>query len=538
MCVRRELRGEVHTHMPAMGRNSVMKFTRVLCPGRGNPEIELLAVIGAAPYARGIAVGGRWQPWQNIVGAANERIASPCSRRASLVLALEALSPRTACLGGIVRRGDHNMGSDSGTSPLGKFGPPRRDRLYELLALAQTYRGWSHRELAEFLGRDPHNLIPQSGVPKLDLVVRLAEALDWPIQDVVADLCQLSETIKSTQERREGEDFAALHRSAYEAYLGGRYEAMLSLSRRARVVAETGDERAWSWIREAGAWDGLGHFALSQEAVTRGLQEAGLRPLTLLTLRGNLANSYLSLGHYTEAEGIATANLALLNANPDLDCQWPGARAFVLYVRGCARRMAAIISQSGAERPLLMLAAEDLQDAVSLYQAISSSQSTRTYGGIGHTCEGALMTVEALAGDRAVEETLRAMHTALDRVVEVDRAPAGDWLESYGWWCIFACQLASRTLSDPDQLDRYLAIFTNKAHEIAERTGSWTLRERVFSLEHFRKQQAFALSEPGRTLDAEDLRILTGAMGRFPLFRQRGWELIRTSSMGRDVTAQ
>ena len=39
-------------------------------------------------------------------------------------------------------------------------------------------------ELAAALGRDPTKLVPGSGNPKLDLVVHLAEALDWSIGDV------------------------------------------------------------------------------------------------------------------------------------------------------------------------------------------------------------------------------------------------------------------------------------------------------------------------------------------------------------------
>ena len=39
----------------------------------------------------------------------------------------------------------------------------RRRRLERLLDLAQVYRGWTRRELAKSLGRDPTKLIPGSG---------------------------------------------------------------------------------------------------------------------------------------------------------------------------------------------------------------------------------------------------------------------------------------------------------------------------------------------------------------------------------------
>ena len=63
-----------------------------------------------------------------------------------------------------------------------------RERLEELQALARTYRNWSVKELALALGRQPGRLVPDSGMPKIDLVVGLAKALDWPVEAVVDHL--------------------------------------------------------------------------------------------------------------------------------------------------------------------------------------------------------------------------------------------------------------------------------------------------------------------------------------------------------------
>jgi hypothetical protein len=46
----------------------------------------------------------------------------------------------------------------------------RKQRLEQLLELAQAYKGCSRKELARILGRDRTKLVPASGVPKLDLV--------------------------------------------------------------------------------------------------------------------------------------------------------------------------------------------------------------------------------------------------------------------------------------------------------------------------------------------------------------------------------
>jgi len=60
----------------------------------------------------------------------------------------------------------------------------RRDRLSRFVDLARVYRGWSRQELASNLGRDLSKVVPDSGNPKLDLVVALADALDWNVGDV------------------------------------------------------------------------------------------------------------------------------------------------------------------------------------------------------------------------------------------------------------------------------------------------------------------------------------------------------------------
>ena len=60
----------------------------------------------------------------------------------------------------------------------------QKSKLSCFVDLARVYRGWSRTELSRVLGRDPSKIIPESGNPKLDLLVGLAEALDWSVGDV------------------------------------------------------------------------------------------------------------------------------------------------------------------------------------------------------------------------------------------------------------------------------------------------------------------------------------------------------------------
>ena len=80
-------------------------------------------------------------------------------------------------------------------------------------------------------------------------------------------------------------------------------------------------------------------------------------------------------------------------------------------------------------------------------------------------------------------------------------------------------------------MHRQMAVFTNKAIEIGERLGNWAMRERAFTLEHFRRQQAdlTGVEEDPWPLDEEDIRVITGTMGRFPAFREVGWEILRNA---------
>ena len=76
-----------------------------------------------------------------------------------------------------------------------------------------------------------------------------------------------------------------------------------------------------------------------------------------------------------------------------------------------------------------------------------------------------------------------------------------------------------------------MAILTNKCFEIADRLDHWAMRERSFTLEHFRRQRAWETEErfDDWVLDAEDLRVLMGTMGRFPRFRPVGWRILASA---------
>lgn len=102
------------------------------------------------------------------------------------------------------------------------------------------------------------------------------------------------------------------------------------------------------------------------------------------------------------------------------------------------------------------------------------------------------------------------------------------WAEARAWWCIFGCNIALRHVRDLGAKERALAIFTNKADELAAVTGNWVLREQIWRIEHLHRRQRDSErgSSPPWVLDQEDLGTLAGVMGRFPGFRAVGWAIL------------
>jgi hypothetical protein len=141
--------------------------------------------------------------------------------------------------------------------------------------------------------------------------------------------------------------------------------------------------------------------------------------------------------------------------------------------------------------------------------------------------DGALIEVDAMIGHLPGIEAVERLQVALDRVIDVASHPRGDWLESWGWWCIYGCNATLRHMP-AEHVSMSMAIFTNKAVEIADRLDNWSLRERAFSLEQARRDrlQKSTGFDAEWVLDEDEVRTITGTMGRFPSFRETGWKIL------------
>lgn len=387
--------------------------------------------------------------------------------------------------------------------------------------LARVYRGWSRQELASNLGRDLSKVVPDSGNPKLDLVVALAEALDWSIGDVAQ--CVWDEPMQLPP---CGLDFAALDAQAMEAHRAGDWRRLVAGGAMLLRAASTPAERARALNRISGGHDGLGRHGKSLECIREALSLAPLTPGLELMLRVNLCGAHYSLWHVAEARAAARELVEQFEARAPEGRLERVAQAFALMYRGqCARR--AIAAMPDTAKRNATEARADLERAGTLFSKLAREFGDDSYGGVANTCRGALMEVDCALGTLDPVDAVATITEALGGVEDPQLAPPGDWLESYGWWCIFGCNIAVRYLQDP-QFHRAMAIFTNKAVEIADRLDNWSLRERAFSLEQARRDrlQKSTGFDAEWVLDEDEVRTITGTMGRFPSFRETGWKIL------------
>ena len=387
--------------------------------------------------------------------------------------------------------------------------------------LARVYRGWSRQELASNLGRDLSKVVPDSGNPKLDLVVALAEALDWSVGDVAQ--CVWDEP---TDLPACGLDFAALDAQAMEAHRAGDWRRLIAGGAMLLRAAGTPAERARALNRISGGHDGLGRHGKSLECIREALSLAPLTPGLELMLRVNLCGAHYALWHVAEARAAARELVEQFEAKAPEGRLERVAQAFALMYRGqCARR--AIAAMPDTAKRNAMEARADLERAGTLFSKLAREFGDDSYGGVANTCRGALMEVDCALGTLDPVDAVATITEALGGVEDPQLAPPGDWLESYGWWCIFGCNIAVRYLQDP-QFHRAMAIFTNKAVEIADRLDNWSLRERAFSLEQARRDrlQKSTGFDAEWVLDEDEVRTITGTMGRFPSFRETGWKIL------------
>jgi hypothetical protein len=404
----------------------------------------------------------------------------------------------------------------------------RRSRLEEVLFVAQAYRGWSRKQLAHALGRDPSNLVPPSGLPKVDLVAELARVLDWSIEKVVSSFLDVD--LPPGPDGAEAEvpdEFDALEAASKRAASEARHRPAVRLARRAYALARDDEQRAIACTRESCGWDGLGRYDKAMEASKRGLAGAAPRARRR-QMQANLASEYYTLGGHLESRSLAGDLIGQFGVAPPRSRIDRVTAALASYVRGNSSRQLMMIHPDSAEE-LARRTVDDLQRARDAYLALADDFDCESYRGVAHTCEGGILEAEVQLGRHAPEDALAAFSARLEALTDPGDCHDADWLESYGWWCIYGSNVAMRHLNGQRDVQQAIAVFTNKADEIAERTNNWAMRERVITLDFCRRVRLaeWVDMETDWSIDNEDVRVIAGTMGRFPAFHKVGWEILR-----------
>jgi hypothetical protein len=415
----------------------------------------------------------------------------------------------------------------------------RKERIGRMMALAKVYRGWTGTQLATALGREPSRAVPLTGNPKLDLIERLADALEWETGEVAESLTDPDASARD--EAFDGCAFAELDELAQAAHRAGDFHQMEGVSRAMRRVAGTAHERAVAANRLAGVYDGFGRYPRVLRCVQEGLAEERIRPDLHLMLVVNLANAHYSLWNLHESQSISSGIVERFGQSPPRGRLQRVAYAFGLAVRGHSRRRA--LGRCVSHDELVQMADDagrDLAEAERLYADLAQEYDDPQYLGLANTAKGGLIEAKVAAGRLDAEDGISEIVTRLDDAIDLAAPATPHLLESWGWWSVFGANIAMRAGQCPDDEHRWvgsersdfeqaIAICTNKAAEIADHLNLWPLRERAFTLEWFRRQRVgHSPSDEGLTwtLDAEDVRVLVGTMGRFPLFRPTGWAIL------------
>jgi len=398
----------------------------------------------------------------------------------------------------------------------------RKLRLLQLVEVARAYRGCTKNELAAKLDRDPAKIVPESGNPKLDLVVGLADALTWSVTDVVEAIWGAAPEVEPPSA-----SFEELDREAIGAHRDGDFVRMIRLGQQMMMIATDGRQRASAACRVAGGFEGQGIYLKAVEWMQAASREVQLPAPSIRVITANLASCHYSLGNVREALALARDVATSISVGAPTERRDQVALALSRYVEGSSLRRQ--LASDPVDRVAIgELALSALEHARVLYSKMSADYGDDSYAGVANACVGAALEVEALLGRRSADEALKRILDALEGVRDVGAISRGDWLESWGWWAVFGCNIAQRHL-DGEERDRALAILTNKASEVAERQGNWSLREQVFTVEFVQRCERGAPDGDTReswVLDADDLRNLVGAMGRFPNFRSTGWRIL------------
>lgn len=400
-----------------------------------------------------------------------------------------------------------------------------RRRLAGVIDLARIYRDLGVKELADRVRRDKTRLVPETGNPKIDLVVSLAAALEWPLADVVEAILGRpgDEAHPVLRMHHRFEDLEELGRRARAA---GHQRALAAIGRRMDAVAVDSRQRAAScyWRGLAAAGRGLYFEALERfrAGLNHSFEERSLR----LGLRINLANAYRLNGDLPEAETIASETIREVRSAEASTSQHlnRSTLAFASFVRGESSRRRLLREFDGR---ILERAISDLERAERVLGQLRRFGHSRLEDDLASGCHRGLLALGVTTGGTEPGEALQRIREHLESRESTTVGDRTRWSEDDGWWAGCGSELAWRHLDGPARLEETWH-FAERTIEVGVQLGHFELQASGFR--HLLDVHRAGKPGEGRSeaahLPPARLVQLVRLMGRLPEFRDCGWGLL------------
>ncbi len=400
-----------------------------------------------------------------------------------------------------------------------------RERLEELQALARTYRNWSVKELAQALGRQPGRLVPESGMPKIDLVVGLARALDWPVEAVVDHLMKPPSTGRRQAVQQDAPaDYAHLYNESLQRRLDRDYAEAIRLAVRAGAVADNPTRRAAALIIEAQTHEAMGSYSESVRCLRAATRIDGVSADWRLYGDANLANMMFMQGHTTQAVGIATSVLEYgEKLQPTVITRM--ARMLAHWSRGNVLRAAIPLSaETSAWKPLAESARTEFRSAHALGSELVSEVSERPiYFATFVSCiEPLVLELDAVCDESAAERAIDAL-LAIVRDASQGDLGAGERKA----WAATALAATAKRFAVEEMQERgllELASAALRAHAVA--TSNWFFAHRHLEIDAERRRALTGNAMAPRALDAVEAKLVAGVLGQIPTAREDAAEFM------------
>lgn len=410
-------------------------------------------------------------------------------------------------------------------------------KLEQMFELARIARGWNRTQLAQALGRDPSRMVPPSGNPKLDVVVKLARVLEWPVGDVVEALYDgdsddldliIGQQVDTTiEDRMAGLDGDGLYELALELSCTGRHNDCVVAARQMRTVGGRPSTIGEGWSFETVSWISLGRFVQAMESACAGLACNDLPNWLRQNLTCNLVESLYALQRLSLALGLCDSTLRELLYKFDANSKADMHHKTVLSVLKGKILRAVALQDTDGRNDALRGAEQELSQAIRLCDRYVGELPESALEARRLECEFALQSVHVESGGISAGSMCRDLLTRLDKCTDPAHVDSEE-LEAIGWCCVYGCDVAVRHLVGADR-QQVVAVLSNKLIEIADFLEHWLLRERAMTLQ-------YAIGVSGidgiAAIDDADRANIVSTMGRFPQFRPIGWRLLEGADGG------